>query len=215
MTVTIKRNRVTSIEDFEKAFEKKSNSNNGFKWPTRVGYKGRNFITVRFLTEFDQWVNYQQYYDPAARRFVVATEENEDSFAERGITPSTIHLASALDVETGEVIVIELKWTMVKEIKAIRDKKNAPITEFDIELEKRGEGKESTEYRASYEGRSDLDVTRYQIPGDFKSWQDYLWNVVERLAGTADDDDDDLDDDTDDDSTEEVKPTRKVALKRK
>lgn len=214
MTVTIKRRRVESIEDFEKAFEKKSNTN-GFKWPTRVGYKGRNIFTVRFLTDFDQWVNYEQYYDPATKRYVVATEENEESFSDRNIYPSVIHLASALDIENGEVIVLELKWTMVQEIKALRDKKGLPITDFDIELERRGEGKETT-YRATYDGKAEMDLSRYEIPGNFKSWQDYLWTIVERLAGNDDDSsDDDLEDDNETDSEVEEKPVRKVALKRK
>jgi len=218
MTVTIKRNRVSSIEDFEKRFEKKTNTN--IKYPTRVGYKGRNIFSVRFLTEPNQWVDYGQYYDPSTKRYVIATEENEESFDSRGIKPSYLYLASALDVETGEVLVLELKYTMAKEIKAIRDKKG-DITTYDIELEKRGEGKE-TEYRAAYDGKSTVDVARYEIPDGFDSWQNYLWVVVERLAGTGEDDsDDDVDDDTDSDDTdeaEEEKPAvakKTISLKRK
>ena len=202
MTVTIKRNKITSIEEFEKRFEKRASSNSGVKWPTRLGKDGRNFFSVRFLTEPNEWVNYEQYYDPAIKRYVVATEENEDSYSERNIKPSIIHLAAAVDVATSEVIVLELKWTLVKEVNALRTKyaeKGKSLSDFDIELERRGEGKE-TEYRASYDGSSDVDVSRYEIPGDYKSWQDYLWDVVELVSGNDKDDSDGVDDEIYDDT---------------
>lgn len=210
MPVTIKRNKIKSVADFEKQFKKGSgnggsSAGKGPLYPTRVGYKGRNVFSVRFLAGPEQWVNYFQYWDPSLNRPVIQTEENEAEYDERGLRPSIIHLAPALDIETGQVVVLELKWSLVKDVQALREKysqKGLELTEFDVELEKRGSTKEDTEYRATYDGKVELDLSRYPIPGGSTDWQDYLWKFLDRLVGNDDDEDDDAVED--DDSTDEA-----------
>lgn len=196
MALNIKRKTVDSVEDFEKQFEKKTRSTN-YKYPVRV----KDRLRVHFLTEPNQWVQYEQYWDPALGRPVIATEENEEAYKARNIKSSPLYLAAALDVKTAEVIVVELKYSLAKEIAyIIKEKKDevGPLTSYDVELVKRGTTKDDTEYRANYDGRSDLDVSRYPAPAGFTDWQAYLWNVVEFLInGTAGEEEDPIADDTD------------------
>lgn len=225
----IKRGKVNSIADFEKKFDKKTNNTNTI-WPTRLGGKnGKTELEIRFLTEPDGWIYYEQYWDPQLNRPVIATDENEEAYEARNLKPGVIYLASAIDVETNAIIVVELKWSLVKKIKAVREQyenKFGPLTAYDIVLKKTGSTKEDTEYHAFFNGASPLDVDRYEVPGGNKTWQDYLWTVVEKLLGNDDDaevedsieEDTDLGDDAEVESedTEEEKsaPKRRVVRKK-
>lgn len=189
--MAIKRGRVETIEDFERQFEKKENEGTTY-YPYRVGYKGNNSLVVRFLTEPNGWVWYQQYWNPALNGgkggTVIATEENEDEYAERNIRPSTVYLAPAVLVENQRIIVVELRWSLADAVKAVRDKyedKFGPLTAYDVELKKEGEGKDGTKYRAFFDDKTDVDVSRYEIPNGHKTWQDFLWSVVEQLDSNS------------------------------
>ena len=217
---TIKRGRVSSIEEFEKQFEKKERANSGI-WPIRVD-KNRTSLVVRFLTDPSGWVWYQQYWDQALKRTVIATEENEEEYEERGIRPTTVFLAPAILVENNQIVVVELRWSLAEAVKAVSNKyeeKFGSITNYDVELERTGTTKDDVKYHAYYEpGGAKLDLARYEIPEGHSTWQEFLWSVAERLADNGEQkaeaslpDDTDLGEDNADDGAE--KPRRVVKRK--
>lgn len=209
--MAVKIRSASSVKEFEKRFEeKKGGSTKGIVWPTRLGGKRGNALSVRFLTDETEWAEFAQYWVPALSKYVIETEENEEGYQEMGLRRSWVTLAGALDIETGQVIVIQMPYSLAKEVTLLRkkyeDKNGAALVDLDIELVKRGEGQD-TEYRAAYEGKSEMDLSRFAIPNGAETWKTYLWDLVARMAGEVEDDADDSEDDLDDDTEAEDEAT--------
>lgn len=134
-------------------------------------------ISVRFLTDSDEWQWYEEYWDTALGKPVLATEENEDEYEERGIRASIRYLAAAVSIADNREIAIKLPYSLAQDIKHAEthylEKKGWSLTDYDLELSREGEGTDTT-YRYIFEGKSELDLTRYKVPDLFKILLDQL-----------------------------------------
>ena len=199
----IKAARVGDNRD--KHFGKKDNSKN----PSRMlQFVPEDGITVRFLTDSDNWVWYQEYWDPALNKYVVATEENEDDYDERDIWPSNRYLAAAVRTDDNRVVAVKLTKTLADNIKMQEEhyaKKNKRLTDYDLALSKSGKGTDTT-YHVMFEGFDDLDVSRYDVPDLFK--------VLESMLDTEDEGSDNIDDDNDVEETPKAPVKKTFKLKK-
>jgi hypothetical protein len=151
-------------------------------------------ITVRFLTEPDEWVGYWEWFDKEANQFVPMVK-GED--LPNGTKPSHRFLANAVIVSDGPrqdtVVALKLAKTLATSL-GVKGDKYGTLTDRDYELDKYGEGFDTT-YDVTPDAPSKRNLTKYEL-------LDLEAIIMESRAAIDGTDDDDADDD------EPVKPLK-------
>ncbi len=114
-------------------------------------------ITVRFLTEPEEWFGYMEYWDSDAKTFVPMTE---GEILPDGAKPSFRYLANAVDVETDRVIPLKLSKTAANSLILKYDKYDT-IVDRPYELQKHGEGLDTT-YDVTPDAPSKMNMAKYE-----------------------------------------------------
>ncbi|QZE10851.1 ssDNA binding protein [Gordonia phage ChisanaKitsune] len=158
-------------------------------------------ITVRFLTEPDEWVKYREYYSENTEpRYFPDVEGMDPDFVADLDKPSTRYLACAVDVDSNEVIPIKMPKSLVESLMKKYDKYDT-ILDRDYELVKDGEG-----FDTSYEAIPEAPKRRNLKQFDVLDLMDVLEKQLPKeLVGDDDDDEPPFDMDEDDDE----KPMRR------
>lgn len=143
-------------------------------------------ITVRFLTEPEDWYGYYEHYD-AVRKFYPCSDDCPG--CTEGDRPSGRYLSNALDVAEGKVIPLVLPKSMVSSL-VKKHEKYGTMLDRDYELSRSGNGLD-TEYDVTPEAPTKMNLTRY----DLIDLEELLESQLEMAEGASSGDDDDDDDD--------------------
>lgn len=114
-------------------------------------------ITVRFLTEPEQWFGYYEYWDDAAKNFVPMAE---GEVIPDGARPSFRYLASALDIDSDRVVPLKLAKTAANSLILKYDKYDT-MMDRNYELQKHGEGLDTT-YDVTPDAPSKINLAKYE-----------------------------------------------------
>lgn len=115
-------------------------------------------ITVRFLTEPEEWFGYTEYWDGDAKSFVPMVE---GEILPDGAKPSFRYLTNAVDVDTDRVIPLKLAKTAAN-ILILKYDKYDTITDRPYELQKHGEGLDTT-YDVTPDAPSKMNIAKYDL----------------------------------------------------
>lgn len=191
--MAIRGGKVRSMKSLKSGLKK----GGGAGYLSRVPADGS--LTVRFLTEPTEWVEYYEHFDQV-KKFYPCTDDCDGCRA--GETPSRRYLANALDVAENKVIPLVLPKTLAGSVTKKYDK-YATLLDRDYELSREGTGFD-TEYDVTPEPPSKVNVGRYDLLD--------LWALLE--AQLESDGEDDEDDD-EDDEPKSKRPAKKTAPSRR
>lgn len=134
----------------------KKGANSGFKqYIKNIPADG---ISVRFLTEPEEWFGYQEYWDESARTFVPMVE---GEILPDGAKASFRYLANALDVENDRVIPLKLAKT-VANVLILKYDKYDTMMDRNYDCQKHGEGLDTT-YDVTPDAPSKMNLTKYDL----------------------------------------------------
>lgn len=159
-------------------------------------------ITVRFLTEPDEWVEFYQHYERGGRGYFTCVEGCDFQNDKGKHVPSQRYVANALLVDEGRVVPLQMAMTLAEVLLRRYDKYHT-LLDRDYELSSEGSGLD-TKYDAVPGSMTEINLARYELVD--------LWESVE---GTLDEDGNgsskvDLDDaDDDEDDEEDEAPVRR------
>lgn len=170
-------------------------------------------ITVRFLTEPEEWFGFYEYWNDEGRTFVPMAQ---GEVLPDGAKPSFRYLTQALDIENDRVIPLKLAKTAANSLILKYDKFGTMI-DRNYELQKHGEGLDTT-YDVTPDTPTKLNLAKYELIDLEKVLVDARANALgetdtEPTKPTVDDDE--VDDDTDDDDDAETVVTETVVKKKK
>lgn len=114
-------------------------------------------ITVRFLTEPEEWFGFYEYWNDESRNF---TPMAVGEVLPDGTRPSFRYLASAVDVETDRVIPLKMAKTMANSLMLKYDKYGTML-DRNYELQRHGEGLDTT-YDVTPDAPSKLNLAKYE-----------------------------------------------------
>lgn len=149
-------------------------------------------LTVRFLDEPEEWVNYTDVYDPVLKRGYPLPDDPTMPGYDDDLRKSSRYIANAVNVDTDKVIVLQMPKSVVNKL-ITRYDKNGTLTDRDYEIWRTGTGLE-TEYDTQSDAPSKKKLDKYER----KDLIDTLEQAYDAVFGDHDDDDDD--------DSEEVKP---------
>lgn len=157
-------------------------------------------ITVRFLTEPEEWFGYYEYWNDESRNFCpMAVGE----ILPDGAKPSFRYLASVLDIESDRVVPLKLAKTAANSL-ILKYDKYGTMLDRNYELQKHGE-KLDTTYDVTPDAPSKLNLSKYDGLDLEKVLLDARANALgekeEEPAPRSVPDADDIDDDDDDEAT--------------
>jgi hypothetical protein len=141
-------------------------------------------VTVRFLEDPTEWVNYNEHYDTQLRRSYPCIEDGCPG-CQTDERKTSRYLANALDVIEDKVVAIQLPKDLTNQL-VRRFERYDTLLDRDYVLSKEGEGLDTT-YDADAEPAMPRKVTKYQT----LDLEDVLDQVVQSVLGTGDDDDED------------------------
>lgn len=207
MALRIKGGKVKSIRSLKQAVKKNGGGDFFIK---RV--PSDDSITVRFLTEPEEWFEYREYYSEE-HNFFPEIEGMPRSFIEGLGKPSQRWLAAVVDVSDNTVYSLCLPKSLAQSLLKKYDKYKTML-DRDYELVREGQGFDTT-YEAIPEAPHKMNINRFEVPDLLEV---LTASVPPALGGGAPDDDDDyddddLDDDVDDDDDEPL--TRSARGRRK
>ena len=142
-------------------------------------------ITVRFLTEPEDWYGYYEHYDPV-RKFYPCSDDCPG--CTEGERPSGRYLSNALDVAEGKVIPLVLPKSMVSSL-VKKHEKYGTMLDRDYELSRSGNGLD-TEYDVTPEAPTKMNLTRYDLI-DLEELLESQLEMAENSGDISSDDDDD------------------------
>lgn len=173
-------------------------------------------LTVRFLTEPDDWQWYWEHYSPEVNFFPCVGSHCPGCNSENEQTQraSRRFLANVLDISTGQVVPLKLPLDLANRLVARYERNGNTLTDRDYTLHRMGKRLETTYDVTSESGPQPMDLSRYELAdleqvlvGQFRdafgmddespeqdSAQPRLPESSEP-AWEVDEDDDDLDDD--------------------
>ena len=114
-------------------------------------------ITVRFLSEPEEWFGYYEYWNDESRNFcpMAVGEVLPD-----GAKPSFRYLACVVDIESDRVIPIKLAKTAANSL-ILKYDKFGTMVDRNYELQRHGEGLDTT-YDVTPDSPSKLNVAKYE-----------------------------------------------------
>lgn len=133
----------------------KKGGGNQAAWIKNVPADG---ITVRFLTEPEEWFGYSEYYDESAKAFVPMAE---GEVLPDGARPSFRYLANALEVGSDRVIPLKLPKTAANAL-ILKYDKYGTLMDRNFDLQRHGEGLDTT-YDVTPEAASKLNLAKYEL----------------------------------------------------
>jgi len=171
-----------------------------------IKYVGDESFVVRFITEPDEWVGYDEYFDDSSRRFVPMEEgevlpEDEKS--------SRRYLCEAIIIEEDEVVPLKLPKSLAGDLYDTM-KLTGSIIDRDFTLARTGKGL-NTEYKNFPSAPSERNFDKYERINLMEVLQSARDDALGLTAGPFDDDD--VDDDDGDEPEE--KPVAKKAPAKK
>lgn len=178
-------------------------------WIKNVPAEG---ISVRFLTEPEEWFGYSEYYDESAKAFVPMAE---GEVLPDGARPSFRYLANALDVESDRVIPLKLPKTAANALILKYDRFDT-LLDRNYDLQRHGEGLD-TSYDVTPDGPSKMNLAKY----DLLDLEEVLLAARRQAVGdegitasqpSAAVAEDDIDNDDDDDDSQELFPDGDLRL---
>jgi len=181
---------------------KKGGSSGNFK--TYIKNIPADGLTVRFLTEPEEWFGYHEYWDDSAKTFVPMVE---GEILPDGAKPSFRYLANALDVENDRVIPLKLAKTAANVLILKYDKYDT-MMDRNYEVQKHGEGLDTT-YDVTPDSPSKMNLAKYEL----LDLEQILADA--RAEATGDTPDTSSDAEVDDDDKDEVEiPARATKSKK-
>jgi hypothetical protein len=158
--VKIKGGKAGSVKRLKKEMDR---SKGGNVWIKNVR-EGED-MTVRFLTEPDEWYAYREHYDPSVNFFPCIGKDADcpgcSHESEKVQRSSRRYLANALDVEAGAVIPLKLPLDLANRLVARYERNGGTILNRDYTLHRMGTGLDTT-YDVTPEDKVDLDLSEYQ-----------------------------------------------------
>lgn len=115
-------------------------------------------ITVRFLTEPEEWFGFYEYWNEEGRNFVPMAQ---GEVLPDGAKPSFRYLTQALDIENDRVIPLKLAKTAANSL-ILKYDKFGTMTDRNYELQKHGEGLDTT-YDVTPDAPSKLNLAKYEL----------------------------------------------------
>lgn len=117
-------------------------------------------LTVRFLEDPENWVNYWEHFDSTLRKSYPCIDDNCPGCA-TGENKSSRYLANAVDVDNDRVIPLQLPKTLVSSLVALYERMDT-LLDRDFELVRSGEGLDTT-YNVVPEAPLKRKLTKYQL----------------------------------------------------
>lgn len=159
--VTISGGKAGSVDRLKKEMDKSSGNRTWIR-----GIKAGEDLTVRFLTEPDEWYSYREHYDPDIHFFPCVGRDNDcpgcEHESEKVQRTSRRFLANALDVEEGTVIPLKLPLDLANRLVARYERNGNTILNRDYTLHRMGKALDTT-YDVTPEDKSQVDVSKYQL----------------------------------------------------
>jgi hypothetical protein len=163
-------------------------------------------MTVRFLEDPEEWINYVEHYDEVLRKSFPCVEANCPGCATDS-RKSSRYLANAVDIENDRVVPLQLPKTLVSSLVAMYDRMGTML-DRDFELIRSGEGLDTT-YSAIPDAPLPRKMTKY-TPHDLEQVLDDAWKAMHGIEEVDDDDDEDVEP-----VAKQPKPAKKVAPRKK
>jgi len=130
------------------------------------GVKADEDLTVRFLTEPDEWYAYREHYDPDIHFFPCIGKDNDcpgcEHPSEKVQRTSRRYLANAVDVESGAVIPLKLTLDLATRLVARYERNGDTLRNRDYTLHRMGKGLDTT-YDVTPEDKSKFDDSGLQM----------------------------------------------------
>lgn len=144
--------KVSSLASLKKSLKK---STSGASFLKNVPEDG---ITVRFLTEPDEWWEFEEFFDEDKEHMVVLGDGEE---APNGARLSRRYLVNALDTDSDDVIPLKLPVTASNDVMAFYEKYGT-ILDRDYEISREGV-KKNTKYHVMPEEKAARKLSRYTL----------------------------------------------------
>lgn len=159
--VKIPGGKAGSVNRLKKEMEKQRG---GSVWIRNV--KANEDMTVRFLTEPDEWYRYKEHYSPEVMYFPCIGQDQDcpgcASEDERMSRTSRRFLANALDVDQGRVVPLKLPLDLANRLVARYERYGDTITDRDYILHRMGSGL-NTQYDLTPREPQKVDIARYEL----------------------------------------------------
>lgn len=159
--VKISGGKAGSVNRLKKAMKE---STGGKTWIKNVR-EGED-MTVRFLTEPDEWYAYREHYDPSVHFFPCIGRDNDcpgcNHESEKVQRASRRYLANAYDVSAGQVIPLKLPLDLANRLVARYERYGDTITDRDYTLHRMGKGLDTT-YDVTPEPPSKFDASQHAL----------------------------------------------------
>jgi len=157
--VKVKGGMSGSVNRLKKEMER---SSGGRTWLKGI----KEDITVRFLTEPDQWYAFREHYSPDVN-FFPCVGKDEDcpgclSDSEKVQRSSRRFAANVLDVNAGQVIPLKLPLDLAQRLVARYERNNNTLMNRDYTLHRMGKGLDTT-YDVTPEDKSEVDISNYPL----------------------------------------------------
>lgn len=159
--VKISGGKAGSVNRLKKEMAK---STGGKTWIKNV--RADEDMTVRFLTEPDEWYAYREHYDPSVNFFPCIGRDNDcpgcNHESEKVQRASRRYLANAFDVTAGQVIPLKLPLDLANRLVARYERYGDTIVDRDYTLHRMGKGLDTT-YDVTPEAPSKFDASKHQL----------------------------------------------------
>lgn len=127
--------KMGSIQKLKKSLAKGASNSAWIKYIPK-----NSSMTVRFIQEPEEWVNYAEHWDQGMRKSYPCTGENTCPGCMNGSRKSYRYLANAVDVDNPErVIPLQLPKDLANRL-VVRYERNGTMIDRDYELSRSGEG---------------------------------------------------------------------------
>lgn len=155
--VKIAGGKAGSIDKLKQALDR---SKGNFETTWIRSLKANEDLTVRFLSEPDEWYSYKEHYDQTHYYYPCIGEESGCPGCQSDTRASQRWLANVLDVHQGRVVPLKLPLDLTNRLIARYERYGNTITDRDYTLHRMGSGLDTT-YDVTAEQPSQLDVSRY------------------------------------------------------
>lgn len=123
-------------------------------------------MTVRFLTEPEEWYAYREHYDPSVNFFPCIGRDNDcpgcNHESDKVQRASRRYLANAFDVTAGQVIPLKLPLDLANRLVARYERHGDTIIDRDYTLHRMGQGLDTT-YDVTPEAPSDFNPSKHTL----------------------------------------------------
>jgi hypothetical protein len=170
-----------------KELKEKVSAGGGPSMITFVPDESKGTLTVRFLTEPEEWIGYREVYDPIKRRYwPVPPDDSMPGTPDPDVRVSKRFLANAVDRATDRVIAIKLPASLVEQL-IIRYDRFSTILDRDYILGRSGSGLDTDYYcdpepptKAKTDKYNPMDLNQVLV-GSYES----VWGPVQNSNTSA------------------------------